>query len=162
MNKQDTVDIQIPFSRIIEGRKDGDGDVFAEVYSKDCDFIGFDDTYINGKLQVAKFQGNLSVNLIRGSHTVGNIICILLVTPMVAIVIAVSRTKEYDSTMINPKKNSLQFIIALKFDSKSLFTSFQITWADYMGRPDEIEKLTKEMQVLLSTQFENLKEMVTI
>lgn len=64
--------------------------------------------------------------------------------------------------MITPERNSIQFIIAANFDSKWLFRSCQNIKADYMIRPDEIEKLTKEMQLLLSMQFENLKEMVTI
>lgn len=90
MNKQDALDIQMLFSRTIEGGNFGDGDVFAEVYSKEWDFMGFNDTYINGKSQVARFHSNLFAYLI--FHIVGKIRSIVFVAPMVAIVIDVSGT----------------------------------------------------------------------
>jgi hypothetical protein len=52
-------------------------------------------------------------------------------------------------TDLDPERNSVQTLVAVKRNGKWNLAAFQNTRATYISRPDESQKLTEELQALL-------------
>jgi hypothetical protein len=52
-------------------------------------------------------------------------------------------------TDLEPERNSVQTLVAVKRDTKWHLAAFQNTRATYIGRPEESRKLTEELRTLL-------------
>jgi hypothetical protein len=52
-------------------------------------------------------------------------------------------------TDLDPERNSVQTLCAVKRNSKWSLAAFQNTRAAYIARPEESQKLTEELQALL-------------
>ena len=117
--------------------------------SEDADFVGFDGTYLEGKKQIISFHAMLFDKFVRGIRLVGKVKHIRFPSPSVAIVIGISGTIERGHTNINPERNSIHTIVAVKDDHLWKFTSFQNTRAQYLGNPEKMETLTNELEQLI-------------
>jgi uncharacterized protein (TIGR02246 family) len=92
---------------------------------------------------------------LKGSRLIGKIRSVRFVTMDVAIMIAVSGTVMAEQSDIEPERNSIHTIVAVKRDSNWYFTAFQNSRAQYIGRPEESRALTEELrQELLKTSKE--------
>ncbi len=82
-----------------------------------------------------------------GSLLVEEIKSIRFITSDVAVVVAIGGTIEADQSNINPERNSIHMVIALKhINDKWFFTAFQNTRAQYLGIPEKIEELTRKLK----------------
>jgi uncharacterized protein (TIGR02246 family) len=82
---------------------------------------------------------------LKGSCLIGKIRSIRFVTKDVAIMIAVGGTVMAGQSDIEPERNSIHTIVAVKRDSSNwYFTAFQNSRAQYIGRPEESQALTSE------------------
>jgi uncharacterized protein (TIGR02246 family) len=68
----------------------------------------------------------------------------------VAIMIAIGETVMAGQSDIEPERNSIHTIVAVKRDSNWCFTAFQNSRVQYIGRPEEPRALTEELQQELS------------
>jgi uncharacterized protein (TIGR02246 family) len=68
----------------------------------------------------------------------------------VAIMIAIGETVMAGQSDIEPERNSIHTIVAVKRDSNWCFTAFQNSRVQYIGRPEESRALTEELQQELS------------
>jgi len=123
------------YQQTIDGWNQGSGDAFAAPYSEDSDFVGFDGTYLKGRQQIASFHQMLFDKFLRGSRLIGKIRSIRFIAENVAIMIAVGGTVLAGQSDIEPERNSIHTIIAVKRDSNWYFTAFQNSRAQYIGRP---------------------------
>jgi uncharacterized protein (TIGR02246 family) len=147
MFETDNFNIQKLYQKKIEGWNNGDGEKFAEPYTEDADYIGFDGTYLKGRQEIASFHQMLFDKFLSGSRLIGKIKSIRFLTSDVAVVVAIGGTIEAGQSNINPERNSIHTIIAIKHvNSKWFFTAFQNTRAQYLGRPDKVEELTRELE----------------
>lgn len=151
MTKDDSKEIQQLYQKKICGWNIGDATKFAEPYSEDADFIGFDGTYLEGKQQIITFHAMLFDKFVRGTRLVGKIKHIRFPIPTVAIVVGISGTIERGHDGINPERNSIHTIVAVKADQTWKFISFQNTRAQYVGNPEKIDALTKELKQLIQS-----------
>jgi uncharacterized protein (TIGR02246 family) len=131
---------------MIDGWNASSGDAFAAPYTDDSDFIGFDGTYMKGRREIASFHQMLFDKFLRGSHLIGKIRSIRFVTIDIAIMIAVGGTVMAGKSDIEPERNSIHTIVAVKRDSNWYFTAFQNSRAQYVGRPEESQALTEELR----------------
>jgi uncharacterized protein (TIGR02246 family) len=134
------------YQQTIDGWNVGNGDAFAAPYADDSDFIGFDGTYMKGPQEIASFHQMLFDKFLKGSRLVGKIRSVRFVTEDVAIMIAVGGTVMAGQSDIEPDRNSVHTIVAVKRESKWYFTAFQNSRAQYIGRPDESQALTEELR----------------
>jgi uncharacterized protein (TIGR02246 family) len=148
MSNNDLIAIQLLYRKKIEGWNEADGQKFAEPYAEDADFIGFDGTYLSGRSEITTFHQMLFDKFLRGSRLIGKIKSIKFPIPNVAIIVAISGTIESNQSIINPERNSIHTIVAVKHDNNGqwCFTAFQNTRAIYIGQPQKAEQLTKEIE----------------
>lgn len=151
MTEIDTKEIQQLYQKKICGWNIGDATKFAEPYSEDADFIGFDGTHLEGKQQIITFHAMLFDKFVRGTRLVGKVKHIRFPISTVAIVIGISGTIESGHDSINPERNSIHTIVAVKTDYKWKFSSFQNTRAQYVGSPEKINILTNELKQLIQS-----------
>src|SRR5919199_189231 len=142
----DEAAIRALYQQMIDGWNAGNGDDFAAPYSDDSDFVGFDGTYMKGRLEIASFHQMLFDKFLRGSRLIGKIRSIRFVTDNVAIMIAVGGTVMAGQSDIEPERNSIHTIVAIKLDSNWCFTAFQNSRVQYIGRPEESQALTEELR----------------
>lgn len=133
------------YQQTIDGWNTGSGDAFAAPYTDDSDFVGFDGIYLKGRQQIASFHQMLFDKFLKGSCLIGKIRSIRFVTNDIAIMIAVGGTVMAGQSDIEPERNSIHTIVAVKRDSSNwYFTAFQNSRAQYIGRPEESQAFTSE------------------
>ena len=146
----DEAAIRALYQQMIDGWNAGNGDDFAAPYTDDSDFIGFDGTYMKGRQEIASFHQMLFDKFLRGSRLIGKIRSMRFVTVDIAIMIAVGGTVMAGQSDIEPERNSIHTIVAVKYDNHWYFTAFQNSRAQYIGRPEESQALTEELRQELS------------
>ena len=143
------------YQQMIDGWNAGNGDAFAAPYTDDSDYIGFDGTYMKGRQEIASFHQMLFDKFLKGSRLIGKIRTIRFVTMDVAVLVAVGGTVMAGQSDIEPERNSIHTIVAVKRNRNWYFTAFQNSRAQYIGRPEEYQALTEELrQELLKTSKE--------
>jgi uncharacterized protein (TIGR02246 family) len=86
---------------------------------------------------------------LKGSRLVGKVRNLRFLTSDVAVMHAIGGTVMAGQTHLEPERNSAQTLVAIKRNGKWSLAAFQNTRATYLGRPDESQKLTEELQALL-------------
>ena len=140
------------YEQMITGWNDGSGETLAAPYTEDSDYIGFDGTHLKGRQEIASFHQMLFNRFIKGSRLVGKIRSIRFVTDDVAVMVAVGGTVMAGQSDIEPDRNSIHTLVAVKDGNKWRFTAFQNTRAQFIGRPEESQALTEELRHELSTK----------
>jgi uncharacterized protein (TIGR02246 family) len=148
----DETTIRNLYQRTIDGWNKASGDAFAAPYTGDSDFIGFDGTYMKGRQEIASFHQMLFDRFLRGSRLIGKVRSIRFVTVDVAIMIAVGGTVMAGQSDIEPERNSIHTIVAVKRNNNWYFTAFQNSRAQYIGRPEAVQVLTEELRQELLMQ----------
>jgi uncharacterized protein (TIGR02246 family) len=146
LKSDDEVAIRKLYQQMIDGWNAVNGDAFAAPYTDDSDFIGFDGTYMKGRQEIASFHQMLFNKFLKGTSLIGKIRSIRFVTMDVAIMIAVSGTVMAGQSDIEPERNSIHTIVAVKRDSNWHFAAFQNSRAQYIGRPEAFQALTEELR----------------
>lgn len=148
MSNNDELALQSLYRKKIEGWNEGNGRKFAEPYTEDADFIGFDGTYLFGRREIAEFHQMLFDRFLRGTRLIAKIKSIRFPVSNVAIIVGISGTIEANQKRINSDRNSIHTIVAInnEHDGKWGFTTFQNTRATYIGRPEKVSQLTKEIE----------------
>lgn len=146
----DETAIRSLYRQMVDGWNSGSGDTFAAPFTDDSDFIGFDGTHMKGRQQIAAFHQMLFNNFVKGSRLVGKIRHIRFLSSDFAVMIAVSGTVMAGQSNIEPERNSIHALVAIKHDRKWHFTAFQNSRAQFIGRPEESQALTEELRRELS------------
>jgi uncharacterized protein (TIGR02246 family) len=148
--KQSTDDeaaIRSLYFQMIDGWNKGDGDSFASPFAEDGDLVGFDGTHLIGRQQIASFHQQLLDTFVKGSRLVGKIRDVRFLTPKVAIMHAVGGTVMKGQTDLDPERNSIHTLVLEKGnDERWCVAAFQNTRAQYIGRPEMTNELTKELR----------------
>lgn len=149
----DKATIRSLYEEMIDGWNKGSGQAFAAPYTDNSDFIGFDGTYMNGRQEIASFHQILFDKFLKGSRLIGKIRSIRFLTSDVAVIIAVGGTVMAGQSNIEPERNSIHTLIAIKCNGNWCLTAFQNTRAMFIGRPEQSQALTEELQEELSLEL---------
>jgi uncharacterized protein (TIGR02246 family) len=114
MFETNNIIIQKLYQKKIEGWISGDGEKFADPYTDDTDYIRFDGTNLKGRQKIAVFHQMLFDMFLSGSPLVGKIKSMRFNIWDVAVVVAIGGTIKADQSNINPERNSIHTIVALK------------------------------------------------
>jgi uncharacterized protein (TIGR02246 family) len=135
------------YFQMIDGWNKGSGDTFAAPFAEDGDLVGFDGMHLRGRQEIASFHQQLFDILVKGSRLVGKIRNVRFLTPDVVIMHAVGGTIMDGQTDIEPERNSVHTLVAMKGnDGKWRLAAFQNTRAQYIGRRDMSNELTEELR----------------
>jgi uncharacterized protein (TIGR02246 family) len=137
------------YQQMMEGWNAACGYAFASPFEENGDLVGFDGTYIKGRQEIALFHQHLFDMFLKGSRLVGKVRSVRFLTSDVAVMHAIGGTVMAGQTDLDPERNSVQTLVAVKRNGKWSLAAFQNTRATYIGRPDESQKLTEELQALL-------------
>ena len=137
------------YLHMMEGWNAAGSNAFASPFEENGDLVGSDGTHIKGRQEIALFHQHLFDMFLKGSRLVGKVRSVRFLTSDVAVMHAIGGTVMAGQTDLDPERNSVQTLIAVKRNGKWRLAAFQNTRATYIGRPDESQKLTEELQALL-------------
>jgi uncharacterized protein (TIGR02246 family) len=134
----------------MNGWNSGSGKVFATPFAENGDLVGFDGTHLKGRQEIDSFHQQLFDTYVKGSRLVRRMRSVRFLMPDVAIMYAVSGTIMSGQTDIEPERNSVQTLVAMKDSGRKWWlVAFQNTRAQYFGRPEQSQALTEELRGLL-------------
>jgi uncharacterized protein (TIGR02246 family) len=134
------------YQQMVDGWNRGNGEAFAAPYAEDGDLVGFDGTYLKGRREIASFHQQLFDRFIKGSRLVGKIRSVRFLTLDVAVMHSVSGTVMAGQSDIDPERNSIHMLVAIKSGPEWRLAAFQNTRAQYLGRPEALQALTDELR----------------
>lgn len=137
------------YQQLVDGWNAASGDAFAAPFEEEGDLVGFDGTHFKGRQEIALFHQHLFDMFLKGSRLVGKVRSVRFLTSDVAIMHTVGGTVMAGQSDLEPERNSVQTLVAVKRNGKWSLAAFQNTRATYMGRPEESQKLTEELRALL-------------
>ena len=105
-----------------------------------------EDVPTQGRQAIASAHQQLFDTFLKGSRLVGIIRQVRFLTPEVAVMIAVGGTVLPGQADLDPERNSVQTLVAVKQPVGWRLTAFQNSRALYMGRPDAVQALTEELR----------------
>jgi uncharacterized protein (TIGR02246 family) len=142
----DETEIRSLYFEMIDGWNRGDGEIFASPFAEDGDLVGFDGTHLKGRQQIASFHKQLLETFVKGSRLVGKIRDVRFLPPNVAIMHAVGGTIMKGQTDLEPERNSIHTLVLKRGnDDRWRVAAFQNTRAQYIGRPEMTNELTREL-----------------
>lgn len=143
---EDESAIQSLLWQMIDGWNRGSGDAFATPFAEDADFVGFDGTYFKGREEIASFHQMLFERILVGTRLIGKVRGVRFLTPEVALLHAVGGTLMQGHSDLDPERNSVQTLVAVKRDGSWKLAAFQNSRAQFLGRPELAERLTEELR----------------
>jgi uncharacterized protein (TIGR02246 family) len=145
----DEVEIRALYHQLMDGWNTASGYAFAFPFEGNGDLVGFDGTHINGRHEIALFHQQLFDKFLKGSRLVGKVRSVRFVASDVAVMHTVGGTVMAGQTDLDPERNSVQTLVAVKRNGEWSLAAFQNTRATYIGMPEESQKLTEELRTLL-------------
>ena len=145
----DEAAIRSLYQQLMDGWNAASGYAFAAPFEEDGDLVGFDGTHIKGRQEIASFHQHLFDMFLKGSRLVGKVRSVRFLISNVAVMHAVGGTVMAGQSDLDPERNSVQTLVAVKRNGKWSLAAFQNTRATYMGTPEESQKLTEELRALL-------------
>jgi uncharacterized protein (TIGR02246 family) len=148
MSAQPTFD-QAPaiglYERLISAWNQRDAQAFADCFHSNGNAVGFDGTQMDGVDQIRKSLKEVFdhhptasyVTIVREVRNVGGDTLLLR---------AVAGMVPPNAKMIKPDVNAIQSLVAHRTGNDLKITLFQNTPAQFHGRPEAVESLTKELQ----------------
>jgi uncharacterized protein (TIGR02246 family) len=147
----DEAAIRALYQQLMDGWNRGDGDAFAAPFAEDADLVGFDGMHLKGRSEIASFHQRLFDNFVKGTRLVGKVKSVRFLAPDVVLMHTVGGTVMPGQSDLDPERNSVQTIVATKSDDGRWWrmAAFQNTRAQFMGRPEAAQELTRELRALL-------------
>jgi uncharacterized protein (TIGR02246 family) len=106
------------YQQMMEGWNAACGYAFASPFEENGDLVGFDGTYIKGRQEIALFHQHLFDMFLKGSRLVGKVRSVRFLTSDVAVMHAIGGTVMAGQTDLDPERNSVQTLVAVKRNGK--------------------------------------------
>jgi uncharacterized protein (TIGR02246 family) len=121
------------------------GEDFAAQFVEDGEVVGFDGSETKGRAIIAAEMQRIFMDHQTGEY-IGKVRQVHLVTPEVALVMAVAGVVPAGQSDVNPALNSVQSLVLKKGSERWQILLYQNTPAQFHGRPELVEKLTEELR----------------
>ena len=149
ISSADGAAVRALYQQMMDGWNEGSGDAFAAPFEENGDQVAFDGTHFRGRQEIASFHQKIFDMFLNGSRLVGKVTDVRLLAPDVAVMHAVGGTVMAGQTDVEPERNSVQTLVAVKRDGRWRLAAFQNTRATFLIRPEESQKLAEELRTLL-------------
>lgn len=122
-----------------------DAEAFAAHFTERGSIIGFDGSTVDGREEIAREMGAIFahhqtpayIQVVRSIRFLGD---------GTALLRGIVGMPSLTTGQINPTLNSIQTLVATRRDGVWLIEHFQNTPAQFHGRPEEVARMTEELQ----------------
>lgn len=137
------------YGRLIAGWNERSATGMAAPFASDGSLVGFDGSQVAGREQIEEH-----LQPIFASHPTPPYMTIVrsvrFLGSEAALLQAVAGMVPPGKTEIDPALHAIQTVVAEKRDGEWRVVHFQTTPAQFHGRPELVEEMTRELQALLS------------
>jgi uncharacterized protein (TIGR02246 family) len=130
----DEAAVRALYELLMEGWNRGSSEAFAAPFAEDADFIAFDGSHLKGREEIASFHRPLFATHLKGTHLIGRVKNIRILSSGVALIHAVGGTVKRGKAGPAPERNSIQTLVATKCGIEWRFAAFQNTRVRPIGR----------------------------
>jgi uncharacterized protein (TIGR02246 family) len=135
------------YDTLIAGWNDHDGDAMAEPLAEDGVVIGFDGSVSSGQQTISTEMASIFADHETGRYAV-KVHSIRPLGTQAVILRAIAGLVPPGRTAINPETNSHQTVVAEEDHGQWQIVLFQNTPAQFHGRPDLVEDMTRQLQAV--------------
>jgi len=140
-------EIETLYSELLTYWNKQDAKGMASLFAEDGNVVGFDGSQMNGQNQIETALAEVFANHQTASY-VWKIEEVRLLHTEVALLRAIVGMMPPDKKDINPSTNAIQSLIVSIQGNKWKISLFQNTPAQFHGRPELVEQMTKELNEL--------------
>lgn len=144
----DEREVRALYRQLLDGWNKRSADAFAAAFAEDGYTVGFDGSLMNGRAEIESGIRQIFTDHQTAAY-VWKIRDVRLLSPEVAVLRAVAGMVPPGQSDLNPAVNTIQTLVAAKYDGQWRIALFQNTPAQFHGRPELVQQLTKELQQLL-------------
>jgi uncharacterized protein (TIGR02246 family) len=144
----ETEEIEKLHSELLTSWNKQDAKGIASLFLDNGNLIGFDGSQINGQNQIETELTQIFANH-KTARYVWKVKEVRLLNSEVALLRAIVGMVPPGKKDINPATNAIQSLIAVKLNNNWKISLFQNTPAQFHGRPELVEEMTKELSELL-------------
>jgi uncharacterized protein (TIGR02246 family) len=135
------------YDRLITGWNDHDGYAMAEPFAEDGVIIGFDGSLSSGRQTIGTEMSNIFADHETGRYAV-KVQSVRSLGSQAVILRAIAGLVPPGHARINPQTNSHQTVVAVEQHGQWQIVLFQNTPAQFHGRPELVEAMTRELQAV--------------
>lgn len=136
------------FKRLLESWNQRDAKAFAALFADDGVSIGFDGSSMNGRDEIEAMLSQIFADHVTSAY-VGKARGIRLLAPDVALLLAIVGMVPPGQSDINPAVNAMYTLVMKRETDEWRIALLQSTPAQFHGRPEMAEALTRELRQLL-------------
>jgi uncharacterized protein (TIGR02246 family) len=137
--------VQALYKNLIQSWNHLEADEFSALFYDDGHMIGFDGSQAHGKEEIKDHLSQIFAD-----HKPARFVTIIrevrFLSPTTALLSAVAGMVHRGQTEIKPENNAIQSMLAVKEGDEFHIALFQNTPAQFHGRPEMAEQLTRELQ----------------
>jgi uncharacterized protein (TIGR02246 family) len=138
------------YHQLLESWNRRDAEAFTSRFETEAHVVGFDGSPMNGHAEIESSTRQIFSDHITAAY-VGKVRGVRFLVPEVAVLRAVAGMVPPGQSDINPAVNAIQTLVAVRQqeDGRWRIALFQNTPAQFHGRPEASEALTRELRRLL-------------
>jgi uncharacterized protein (TIGR02246 family) len=140
-------EVRALYDTLIAGWNDHDGTAMAALFAADGVVIGFDGSVSSGKQTIGTEMSNIFADHETGRYAV-KVKSLRKLGQHAMILRAIAGLVPPGQTAIKPDANSHQTVVAEDRDGQWRIVLFQNTAAQFHGRPELVEEMTRELQTV--------------
>ena len=141
----DETEVRALYRQILSGWNRRNADAIAELFDEDGVAIGFDGSELDGPAEIAAVHRQIFDDHRTGAF-VGKVRGVRFINSEVAVLRAVAGMVLPGHSDLEPDRNSVQTLVAVKRSDQWRAAVFQNTPAQYHGRPEKARSLTEELR----------------
>jgi uncharacterized protein (TIGR02246 family) len=140
-------EVRALYDRLITGWNGHDGTAMAALFAADGVVIGFDGSVSSGRQTIGTEMSNIFADHETGRYAV-KVKSLRELGQHAMILRAIAGLVPPGQTLIKADTNSHQTVVAEDRDGQWRIVLFQNTAAQFHGRPDLVEEMTRELQAV--------------
>ena len=140
-------DVRALYEQLIAGWNAHDSEAMAAPFAVDGVIIGFDGSVSSGKQTIGAEMANIFADHETGRYAV-KVQSVRALGPQAVILRAIAGLVPPGQRAINAETNSHQTVVAEAQDGQWRIVLFQNTPAQFHGRPELVEDMTRELQAV--------------
>jgi uncharacterized protein (TIGR02246 family) len=140
-------EVRAQYEKLIAGWNAHDGEAMAAPFTEDGVIIGFDGSVSSGKQAIRTEMAGIFADHETGRYAV-KVDSVRALGSQAVILRAIAGLVPPGQSAINPKTNSHQTVVAEEQNGQWRIVLFQNTPAQFHGRPELVEEMTRELQAI--------------
>lgn len=142
------ITIRLLYKNLLQYWNQADAKSYAALFADDGSIIGFDGSQVNGRRQIEEHLAGIFANHKTASY-VSIVKKVRFLSNDIILLCAVAGMVPPGKTDINPATNAIQTAVFQKQTDCYSLVLFQNTPAAFHERPEDVKKLTNELQKAL-------------